>query len=378
MKYQSHDFIFNPDDFRDAKFVSGARYDADTLADGEVIIEIDRLALTANTVSYGVAGKSGLIRYLESFPAPQGYARMPFWGFGNIIASAHPELSVGERLYGFYPPSTYLLTKMDKVTPTACRDVTPCRGSIPAFYSEYARVAAEPSYNPAFDDMQSLLRPVISTSFLLENYISRHGFYGARNIIITSASSKTAFGFGHFLVNNHADKCQAIGLTSAGNKAFVEKIGCYHQVLTYDEVETLPHEPSVLFDMAGNSSVRGAIHHHLGALIAYSGTVGATHWEAIGADDAALPGPRPVFWSGPDEVALLAKKSDDPAQMLDMISARVSGLMLEAAQWLSVTQFNSPQAIKDAYTHMLDSKMAAEQCIIFDLRGARPSLTDAI
>ena len=106
--------------------------------------------------------------------------------------------------------------------------------------------------------------------------------------------------------------------------------------------------------------------------------MGATHWEAIGADDTALPGPRPVFWSGPDEVALLAKKSDDPAQMLDMISTRVSGLMLEAAQWLSVTQFNSPQAIKDAYTDMLDSKMAAEQCIIFDLRGARPSLTDAI
>lgn len=47
MKYQSHDFIFNPDDFRDAKFVSGASYDDDQLADGEVIIEIDRLALTA-------------------------------------------------------------------------------------------------------------------------------------------------------------------------------------------------------------------------------------------------------------------------------------------------------------------------------------------
>ena len=378
MKYQSHDFIFNPDDFRDAKFVSGASYDADVLADGEVIIEIDRLALTANTISYGIAGKSGLIRYLESFPAPQGFARMPFWGFGNIAASAHPELSVGERLYGFYPPSTYLLTKMDKVRPTSCRDISPCRNSIPTFYSEYARVAAEPSYSAEFDDMQSLLRPVISTSFLLENFIMRHAFYDARNIIITSASSKTAFGFGHFLVNNHADKCKAIGLTSAGNKDFVEKIGCYHQVLTYDQVEMLPNEPSVLFDMAGNSTVRGAIHNHLGEQIAYSGTVGATHWESIGADNAALPGPRPAFWSGPDEIAHLAKKSDDPAQVLNLINARMGGLMLEASQWLTVTHFSSPEAIKAAYTDMLDSKMTAEQGIIFDLSGARANLAGKI
>ena len=118
----------------------------------------------------------------------------------------------------------------------------------------------------------------------------------------------------------------------------------------------LPNEPSVLFDMAGNSTVRGAIHNHLGDQIAYSGTVGATHWEAVGADDAALPGPRPVFWSGPDEIAHLAKESDDPAQMLNLISARMGGLMLEAAQWLDVTHFSSPEAIKAAYTDMLDSK----------------------
>jgi len=117
--------------------------------------------------------------------------------------------------------------------------------------------------------------------------------------------------------------------------------------------------------------VRGAIHNHLGDQIAYSGTVGATHWESVGADDAALPGPRPVFWSGPDEIAHLAKESDDPAQMLNLISARMGGLMLEAAQWLTVTHFSSPEAIKAAYTDMLDSKMTAEQGIIFDLRGAR-------
>ncbi len=370
MQYQAHDFVFNPEDFRDAEFVSGACFDSDALAEGEVIIEIDRLALTANTISYGIAGRSGLIRYLESFPAPEGRARLPFWGFGNIVASAHAELSVGERLYGFYPPSTHLLTKMGKVTPTTCQDMTPCRTSIPAFYAEYARAAAEPGYSPDFDDLQSLLRPVISTSFLLENYITRHDFYSARNIIITSASSKTAFGFGHFLVNQHGDKCRAIGLTSARNKAFVEKTGCYHQVLTYEEVDSLPLEASVIFDMAGNAALRETIHNHLGDYIAYSGIVGATHWEEGGRNAADLPGAKPVFWSGPDEIAFLAKQSNEPTQLLNVIGGRTIGLMIEAAQWLDVTHYNSRPDIKQAYIDMLDGKVTAEQGVIFDMRGA--------
>ena len=92
----------------------------------------------------------------------------------------------------------------------------------------------------------------------------------------------------------------------------------------------------------------------------------------------AMPGPRPAFWSGPDEIAHLAKKSDDPAQVLNLINARMGGLMLEASQWLTVTHFSSPEAIKAAYTAMLDSKMTAEQGIIFDLSGARANLAAKI
>ncbi|MEG9861345.1 MAG: DUF2855 family protein [Parvularculales bacterium] len=370
MHYKSQNFVFNPDDFRDTKFIEGAAFDSGQLGDGEVIIEVDILALTANTITYGIAGKLGIIRYLESFPTEAPYARMPFWGFGNIVASAHADLPVGERLYGFYPLSTYLLTTMDKVTAAKCNDVTPCRKTIPTLYREYARVTAEPDYDPGFDEMQSLLRPVISTSFLLEHYIRRHDFYDARNIVITSASSKTAFGFGHFLVNQHDDKCRAIGLTSARNKAFVEKTGCYHQVLTYDEVNKLPKEASVLFDMAGNAELRASIHHHLDDLIAYSGTVGATHWDAGGQDASDLPGPRPVFWSGPDEVAFLARRSDDPQQLLSTISGHTASLMREAANWLKINRFASADEIKKAYLDMLDSKMAAEDATIFKVKGA--------
>ena len=371
MTYTSQDFVFNPEDFREAKFISGASYDETQLEKGDVIIAVDRLALTANTISYGIAGRSGLIRYLDSFPTAAPNARMPFWGFGDIVASAHDDLPVGERLFGFYPLSTYILAKMDKVNAVKCADMSPSRDSIPEFYREYARAAAEPGYHPDFDDIQSLLRPVISTSFLLENYITRHDFYGVKNIVITSASSKTAFGFGHFLTHNHKDKCRAIGLTSARNKAFVEKTGCYSDVLTYDEIDRLPLESSVIFDMAGNAQLRDTIHRHLGDLIVYSGIVGATHWENGGRNDADLPGARPVFWSGPDEIALLSK-SGNSKHILSSIGERTVGLMMEAAGWLNVQTFSDCDAIKTAYLDTLDSKMAAEDAVIFDAKNLTP------
>lgn len=369
MQFPTRDFRMHPDDFRSAEIIDGTPLDGDALADGEVIVAVDILALTANTISYGIAGKSRLIPYFDSFPAPDPYVRLPFWGFGDIVASAHPDLPVGERLYGLYPLSSHLTAKMDTATAAGCRDVSPQRATIPPFYSDYSRVAAEAGYDPAFDAVQSLLRPVIATGFLLDHYLTRHDFYGAQQVIITSASSKTSFGFGHFLVNQHGDRCRAIGLTSARNKAFVEKTGCYHKVLTYDEVASLPQEPSVMFDMAGNAELRAAVHRHLGDKIAYSGTVGATHWEKGAADAPDLPGARPVFWSGPDEVAVVAKETADSQQMMTLLNTRVAGLMKEAAQWLNIRHYEGGADILQAYRDMLDGKMAAEDAVIFSVKA---------
>ncbi|MEL0151320.1 MAG: DUF2855 family protein, partial [Rhodobiaceae bacterium] len=138
----------------------------------------------------------------------------------------------------------------------------------------------------------------------------------------------------------------------------------------YDEIDRLPLESSVVFDMAGNAQLRAAIHHRLGDLIAYSGTVGATHWEKGARDDADLPGPRPVFWSGPDEVALLSS-GDNAKNILSEIGGRTVGLMIEAAKWLKVERFADAEAIKAAYLDTLDGKMSAEEAVIFDVKELR-------
>lgn len=369
MIYKSQDYIFNPDDFRDAKFIEGATYDTDTLNPDEVIIEIDRLALTANTITYGLAGKSGIISYYDQFPAPQGFARMPFWGFGDVVASNHPAIRVGERLYGFYPLSTFLLTQMGKVSDMTARDMTPCRQTIAPFYNDYERVSAAPNYDSALDDIQSLLRPVLSTSFLLENYLVEKAFYNCENIIITSASSKTSFGFGYFLRKNHSQECNVIGLTSASNKTFVESTQCYDTVLTYDDVIEIPEVSSVLFDLAGNARVRADIHNRLGNKLAYSGIVGVTHWDAGGLDAQDLPGPTPTFWSGPDQIMALAKRNNQSSDLLNMIQDKVIDLTKESASWLNVKRYTGAGEITAKYRDMLNGNVAAQDGIIFCVKG---------
>ena len=56
--------------------------------------------------------------------------------------------------------------------------------------------------------------------------------FGAEAYVISSASSKTSIALA-YAVKQRGEK-QTIGFTSAANLAFVEALGCYDQVLSYD------------------------------------------------------------------------------------------------------------------------------------------------
>ena len=64
------------DDFRQSRVEMQSEPHKE-LVDGEIQVRVDKIAMTANSISYGFAGKSGLIRYLEIYPASDGYANLP-------------------------------------------------------------------------------------------------------------------------------------------------------------------------------------------------------------------------------------------------------------------------------------------------------------
>ena len=139
-------------------------------------------------------------------------------------------------------------------------------------------------------------------SFLVDDHLAENEFYGARRVLLSSASSKTAFGLAH-LLQVRAD-LKVNGLTSAPNADFVNSLGCYHEVVTYDRVSSLPSDsPVALVDMAGNSGLREKLHRHFGGQMRYSGIIGLTHRLSSPDEKFELPGAKPRHERGGDHLS---------------------------------------------------------------------------
>ena len=251
------------------------------LKDGDILVRIERFAFTANNVTYGASGDS--IGYWHFFPAQDNdsgeWGCLPVWGFAEIAASNVAGLDIGERLYGYFPPADFLTLTPSKISPQRFMDGAPHRAELPPVYNNYLRLSGEQNYDPSMDDLRALLNPLYVTSFCLCDALQVADYYQAEQVIIVSASSKTAIGLAQGLAD--ADSAPpTIGLTSAGNRAFVESLGCYDQVISYDQLgEVNASKPSVMVDMSGNRVVLGTVHGALGDNMVNCINVGMTHWE---------------------------------------------------------------------------------------------------
>ena len=250
---KSTDFVVARHDFQQCKFIETAIPDAAQLPEGALLLKVDRFAFTANNITYAVLGDE--LKYWELFPAPEGFGNIPVWGFGEVVASRHPDIAIGERLFGYFPMATHLMIEAADVSKRGLRDAAAHRQNVAPVYNAYARVSGDPAYAGRQGDYQALLRPLFMLSFLVDDFLSENEFYGARRVMLSSASSKTAFGLAHLL---HIRKdIQVIGLTSSSNVGFVKSLGCYDEIVTYDDVTSLPADIPVAFvDMAGNSALR--------------------------------------------------------------------------------------------------------------------------
>jgi hypothetical protein len=301
---KSTDFVVARNDLQQCKSIATEFPDAAALPSDALLIRIDRFAFTANNITYAVLGDE--LKYWQLFPAPQGFGNIPVWGFGEVIASKHPNVTEGERLFGYFPMATHLVIEASEVTKRALRDAAAHRQAVAPVYNAYARITGDPAFAGRRGDHQALLRPLFMLSFLVDDYLAENEFYGARSVVLSSASSKTAFGLAHLLQARAGIK--VIGLTSAANTDFVQSLGCYHEVVTYDRVTSLPAGSPVAFvDMAGDSGLREKLHRHFGDHMKYSGRIGLTH-RSSSPDEPELPGAKPAWFFAPDQIRKRAKE----------------------------------------------------------------------
>jgi hypothetical protein len=281
------------------------------MAHNEVLLRVDKFALTANNISYGIAGDT--LGYWRFFPSndPQHWGRLPVMGYAEVIKSKNDQILVGERVWGFMPMATHLLIVAGNVTQHGFSDVNPCREGLSPIYNYFDRVGANPFYREQNEDYDILLRGLFTTSWLVDDFMFDNHYFDAKQYLITSASSKTSIALA-YCIKQRGDR-PAIGITSEVNKAFVESLGCYDKVISYQQICELDSAiPSILVDMAGGKTTLASIHHHLGSRLTYSCRIGATHHNDIDITQAGveshLPGASPTFFFAPTQ---LKKRSKD-------------------------------------------------------------------
>ncbi|HBM04311.1 MAG TPA: DUF2855 domain-containing protein, partial [Erythrobacter sp.] len=275
--------------------------DQGKLADDAVRLEIESFSVTANNVTYAVVGDG--FGYWNFFPVQgagtDGMGIVPMWGHARVIESNVSEISVGERVYGYLPMATHLDVVPGKLSASGFTDMAAHRQPMSPVYNSYSRLAADPEHDPAREGERMIFGPLFKTGFLIEYFMRSQDWFGAEQVILTSASSKTAMGLASTARHRSPD-IRRIGLTSSGNVAFVKQSGLYDEVLAYDDVQALASRPAVSVDFAGNARLLGAIHAHLGDALKYSCLVGATHIEERGGGAGDLAGPAPTLFFAPD------------------------------------------------------------------------------
>jgi hypothetical protein len=320
---------------------------AAALVAGQVRLRIERFAMTANNVSYAATGD--LLQYWRFFPADSDWGCVPAWGFASVMESTLPQLPVGERIWGLYPMATELVVEPGPVSDKGFLDNALHRRELFQVYNEYVRCATDPMHTDGQEDLEALLRPLFGTAWVVDDFLFDHDFFGANMIVLSSASSKTAYATAARLAARTG--LEVVGLTAEHNREFVHSLGCYHRVLSYEQINQLDaNTASVYLDFSGNAEQRRAIHTQLSQL-RYSCAIGASHVDKVGSS-SGIPGPKPIFLFAPKQVAKRIAEWGFAGMMQRMAQDWHAFIELSTSAnppWIHVQQHAGVAAAVDAY-----------------------------
>ncbi|MBL8326158.1 MAG: DUF2855 family protein [Rubrivivax sp.] len=339
------------------------------LREGQARLAMDCFALTANNITYAAFGES--MKYWQFFPAAENdrgeWGCLPVWGFAEVVESHAEGLLVGERIWGYYPAGTNLVVRASRVGQAGFTEGSAHRQELAGVYNQYAFTRMDPGWAPAREGFQAVLKPLFITSFLIDDFLADNAFFGAQQLLFSSASSKTAFGTAFCLARRRGAQGlpRIVGLTSPGNVAFARALGCYDEVRPYPEVGTLSNEqPAAYIDFAGDARLRRVVHEHFGErALMHSASIGGTHWQALGGG-GGLPGPRPELFFAPAQVKRRSAPPPHgwgPALLQERLGEAwvsfVSRVVTAQPPWVQIENLVGPAALEAAYRDLLGGRV---------------------
>jgi hypothetical protein len=205
------------------------------LAPGQVRVRVDAFALTANNITYAAFGDA--MHYWQFFPSgEEGWGIVPVWGFGTVVQSLHPAW-----------PSASACGATGRWRQRRAAAAAPDRARLRRWRTAPRRAACRLQPVPALQPgpvlharqrgPAGLLRPLFTTSWLIDDFLADNDFFGASGCCSPARRARRPYGTA-FQLQQRAG-IERIGFTSAANKAFCESLGCYDRVLAYEELDQL-------------------------------------------------------------------------------------------------------------------------------------------
>lgn len=348
----------NRENYGDTKIVE---HESASLGPGQVRVAIQKFALTSNNVTYAVAGDR--IGYWKFFPAEENWGKVTVWGIADVVESTHEAISVGERLYGFFPMSNEVILNPGRVADDFFMDSSPHRAELAAVYNQYRRLSGEPAEMQQLENERCLYFPLFITSYVLADYLSDNEFFGAEQVIVGSVSSKTGFGLAKLLHQNDSWSPKVVGLTSSGNVDFVKGLDCCDEVVTYEDAATMdPSVKTAWVDMSGDGGLTEQLHKLFNDNMVESCMVGATHWQA-GRIAAELPGATPTFFFAP---AQIAKRDKEWGGGVLYGKAAVASVALAqgVSSQIAIEHISGAQNVSDIWKDLVDYRVAPSRGIM--------------
>jgi len=354
MSRSNTEFLVNKNDLLAATFLDNER---PISKKNEVILKIEKYAFTSNNITYAIMGNT--LGYWKFFPTKEPYGIIPVWGFANVISSNYENVLVGNRYYGYFPMSNYLKVSPKNIRSFGFVDDFNHRKHLPAVYNQYIKVSKNSDqileYHPT-------IKPLFLTSFLNYYFLKDENFFDSDQIILTSASSKTALSLAFLLKKNKAlDQKQIIGITSKKNINFLLNIGFYDTVIAYDSLEMeLNKSKLIVVDFAGNSDYLEKIHNYFGDLLKHVCLVGLADWSSK-MDFKSIPNSK--FFFAPSHAENRYKKMGVKETML-LADNLMQEFIMKIKNYLKLTYVEGRMELHELYLKFLKGKIDPSKAYI--------------
>ncbi|KAG2154153.1 uncharacterized protein EDB93DRAFT_1132941 [Suillus bovinus] len=374
-----------------------------TIPNDHVLLEVDRFGFSTNNMTYQALGEALHFRYFEFHHAPEAegassktHGVTPVWGFGTIIKSTHPKVHTGERVYGYFAPARYLLLSVSPdVNKYAFFVPRPHLPPDRRPYNQITRCAADPLYDPSptAEDLTMLYRPLFWTSFWCEDWLNSSNYKGgSTHILISSASSKTAFCLAYLIRRRNSlqgsPTRRVIGLTSTKNLAFTKSLGLYDHTFDYVSFDTslgnLPRGHWIYVDVAGNDALNARVRDHFRACgdseLATCIALGLTNISAStiepssaswGSDSDVSQGidPKLEHFFMPEWLSI-RKQQLSVSAIAQMQKEAWTMLMSDCGTWsVTLRRIYGPDQVKAAYEEIVRRGLVPEDAFVWSLWG---------